>query len=598
MLKSNLTLKRIFSILLTLSLLIFLIFTPSTFSEARMYKLNRKIIHSPKPIVSLYPPKERVKIESLSTENMVVFQNPSGSYTAVIQPTPNSGTILKVNGEETIFQEGVYSFGNWHDNQGNWKVATPYLQYIVTDFYNLANANIIDTRFTKEENPEDFTVARGKMFFTEPWLNEDIDPNDPPDRARFTLPLWWQQSVKEHKGEEPLSSSLAPFEPGDEIWIWIEDRCAPGGGYFYCVKLQIYVYLTEEDYYFASCEEPEDTTEEGADEQDHFEDEELPQLEIDFTYIFPEIAQFGDINRKFETTAGTLSLNPLSGSFEIARNDLSIHIKGGLALNYSRYYNSILKIPTPYGYGWNNNLEQRLFYELASLKVSLVDSMGNVHVFTQDLSFDLNPLPTYTSLESPGLIVENKGAEFVLTKLESGVKIHFGFPSGRIKYITSAKGGRVNYIYSEPNEAGNVIAIEDDYSDRRINFTYDKYGRITSVTDPCGRMHSYEYSQNGDLTKVYNPLGNYVEYTYDSNHNITKVKAFNGAEYNIGYVDPVLGRAFTLSNPCSVMPFEITGGGIDDTITLKDEIGIQTVFQLDNYCNVVSIDLPSTSFPL
>lgn len=50
---------------------------------------------------------------------MVVFQNPSGSYTAVIQPTPNSGTILKVNGGEPIFQEGIYSFGNWHDNAGD-----------------------------------------------------------------------------------------------------------------------------------------------------------------------------------------------------------------------------------------------------------------------------------------------------------------------------------------------------------------------------------------------------------------------------------------------------------------------------------------------
>jgi len=571
---------------------VFIIYTPSAFSETKKYKLNRKIPYSPKPLVSLQPPKEKTKIEPLSTDDMVVYQNPSGSYTAVFQPTSNSGTILKVNSEEPIFQEGVYSLGNWHDNQGNWKVAIPYLQYIVTDFYGLANAKVIDTRFKKEENPPDFSVARGKMFFTEPWLNEQIDPNNPPERIKFTQPPGWIQSVKNPKVEKPLSNSLAPFEPGDEIWIWIDDRCAVGGGYFYCIKLQINVYLTAQDYYFASCEEPEDITEEGSDEQDHFEGQELPQLEIEFTYIFPEIAQFGDVNRKFDTSAGTISMNPLSGSFEVARNDVSIHTKGGLALNYSRYYNSILKNPSPRGYGWHNNLEQRLFYELDSLRVSLIDSIGNVHIFSQDLSEDLNPIPTYTSPDSPGLIVENKGTEFVLTKLETGEKIHFGFPSGRIKYITSAKGGKINYIYPAPNEIGNITAIEDDYSKRRINFTYDEYERITSVTDPCGRMYSYEYSQNGDLIKVYNPLENYVEYTYDLNHNITKVKTLNGAEYNVEYIDPIFGRAFTLSNPCSVNPFGINGGGIDDTIILQDEIGIQTVFQLDNYCNVLSVDYP------
>lgn len=429
------------------------------FSETRIYKLNRKIPRSPKPIISLQPPKEKTKIEPLSTDDMTVYQNQSGSYTAVFQPTSNSGTILKENSEDPIFQEGIYSFGNWHDNQGNWKVAIPYLQYKITDLFNLGNVKIRDTRLKKEENPEDFRVARGKMFFTEPWLDNQIDPDDPPERIKFTQPSGWMQSVKEPKVEKPLSNSLAPFEPGDEIWIWIEDRCAVGGGYFYCIKLQINVYLTEDDYYSASCEEPEDITEEGADEQDHFEGEELPQLEIEFTNVFPNIVQFGEVNRKFDTSAGTLSMNPLSGSFEVARSDVSIHTKGGLALNYSRYYNSTLKTANPYGYGRYNNLEQRLFYELDFFKVSLRDSIGNVYVFSQDLSQDLNPLPTYTSPESPGLIVENNGTEFVLTKLETGEKIHFGFPSGRIKYITSAKGGKINYIYPAPNEIGNITAI-------------------------------------------------------------------------------------------------------------------------------------------
>ena len=56
----------------------FIIYTPSAFSETKKYKLNRKIPHSPKPLVSLQPPKEKTKIEPLSTDDMVVYQNPSG----------------------------------------------------------------------------------------------------------------------------------------------------------------------------------------------------------------------------------------------------------------------------------------------------------------------------------------------------------------------------------------------------------------------------------------------------------------------------------------------------------------------------------------
>ena len=84
----------------------------------------------------------------------------------------------------------------------------------------------------------------------------------------------------------------------------------------------------------------------------------------------------------------------------------------------------------------------------------------------------------------------------------------------------------------EDDNAGRLYDVNDH---RDVNegggvtrFSYDRVGRVVSVTDPCARTAGYEYNNRGLRTKLIYPDGSNVTYEYDALGRLAKVK-YNGS---------------------------------------------------------------------
>ncbi len=111
-------------------------------------------------------------------------------------------------------------------------------------------------------------------------------------------------------------------------------------------------------------------------------------------------------------------------------------------------------------------------------------------------------------------------------------------------------------------------------------------GRVTSMTDPLGRVTSYQYDGNGRLTRVTQDEGNYVEYSYDARGNVTGTRRRdkNGASGN----DIVTSASYdaSCSNPVTCnLPNSVT-----------DARGFTTDYAYDStHGGATSVTLPAPS---
>jgi RHS repeat-associated protein len=112
---------------------------------------------------------------------------------------------------------------------------------------------------------------------------------------------------------------------------------------------------------------------------------------------------------------------------------------------------------------------------------------------------------------------------------------------GLIKYIRSQFGGEIEVIR---NAQGQATQLKDNYSGRYLEFTYDTYGRLVSVSAPESRNWTYTYNVNGllstatnpisgtwnyeysenKLSKITNPRGNDTYFTYDTNNKVNNIQ--------------------------------------------------------------------------
>jgi RHS repeat-associated protein len=239
----------------------------------------------------------------------------------------------------------------------------------------------------------------------------------------------------------------------------------------------------------------------------------------------------------------------------------TIQSTSGRTLDFSLTYNtynadgSRAQVDTVMGYGWTHSYNVFLFSQLSSM--FRFDGKGRV------TRYKLGPGGSF--ITAPGYfetLVQNNDGSFTLTKKD---KTSFTFaaitntpflvagPVYRLISIVDRNGNTTTLTYT----AGNLTSITDTYG-RTLSLAYNAQNKMTSVTDPDGRMTTFQYDATGHkLTKITDPNGKSIQYGYNVLYQLTSKtdKAGRTFLYSYANTEPVAvkdsngtARA-TLSNP-------------------------------------------------
>ena len=174
---------------------------------------------------------------------------------------------------------------------------------------------------------------------------------------------------------------------------------------------------------------------------------------------------------------GQDGINPASGNVSFSVTDIVMDIPG-LSHDMARTYNSQNTEPTAMGRGWTFGFEGHCEVYSDGVIVYLPD--GSAHVF-------LLKDGQYIGEGSRSKLTRNQDNTFVLTKPD------------QIKYWF---------------DKDNTLSCIEDRNGNRTETAYTN-GKISSFTDPTGRVYQIETNQNGQITKITDPMGGSVNYAYD-----------------------------------------------------------------------------------
>ena len=266
----------------------------------------------------------------------------------------------------------------------------------------------------------------------------------------------------------------------------------------------------------------------------------------------PPVSQVSDTSGSLSDSEGNLSETVSASMTKSA---------GGRTLDFSLTYNtydadgSRAQVDTVMGYGWTHSYNVFLFSQLGSL--FRFDGNGRV------TRYKLGPGGSFTA--APGYfetLVQNADGSFTLTKKDKTAFTFAAIPNTpflvagpvyRLTSIVDRNGNTTTLTYT----AGDLTSIIDTYG-RSLILAYTAQNKLTSVTDPDGRITTFQYDATGHkLTKITDPNGKSIQYSYNVLYQLTSKtdKAGRIFSYSYGNTEPLAvkdhngtARA-TLSNP-------------------------------------------------
>jgi YD repeat-containing protein len=271
-----------------------------------------------------------------------------------------------------------------------------------------------------------------------------------------------------------------------------------------------------------------------------------------------------------------------TGFFYLTKVDMVL--PGIIPLTVTRTYRTNLTNAGPFGLGTSWDYDRFLQPPPnGSPDALLLFSPGN----RQDL-FARQPDGTFINPTSPalrGAVVTVAGGIRAL-RYKDGTTLRFRTNDGLLMSQTDRNG---NTVFITRDSQGRVTTLTEP-AGRLLTFSYTGTNlRIDRITDPLGRTVQYTYDGQGRLTSVTDPAGGLTQYTYNANHRMLTLTDPRGITFLTNEYDSA-GRVVRQTQADGgVFTFEFTMTGEFITSTkATDPRGNSTLSRFNADRNLVS----------
>ncbi|MCK4660605.1 MAG: RHS repeat protein [Phycisphaerae bacterium] len=207
---------------------------------------------------------------------------------------------------------------------------------------------------------------------------------------------------------------------------------------------------------------------------------------------------------------GADPVNTSTGNFTHKETDLSIASRG-LALEFSRHYNSRNSKPGPLGPAWTHSYNIVLEDGLPDDQVTVRWGDGRTVYWTDDLQGGYEP--TYAGCND--VLVKNGDGTWMLTR--KNLEVYRFDSGGRLTSIADQNENTITLAYNDPSVPDFVTGVTDP-AGRTLVLDFNSNGLLGSVTDFASPPRTVQYSYTGGrLTQVTDALGNTIGYGYNGN---------------------------------------------------------------------------------
>ncbi|SKC09323.1 RHS repeat-associated core domain-containing protein [Lachnospiraceae bacterium] len=218
------------------------------------------------------------------------------------------------------------------------------------------------------------------------------------------------------------------------------------------------------------------------------------------------------------TVFGSDPVNMTEGNYVAHFEDISLG--GNPPLSFLRYYNARSGEISVMGRGWSHSFDQKLTVDnedadIDAITIKKSDGCEYLYYKYKD------GVITQEAHGEPA-ILKKSGRGWVLV-YQDGKKEHFN-EEGWFVDCSYISGGKIKI--SRDSEYPERVSKVTSINGNRLEFSYDKSGRLLSVTDQAGRNVKYEYVDD-ILTAVCDISGSVCHISYDQNKRLTSIKRDN-----------------------------------------------------------------------
>ncbi|MCM1467360.1 MAG: PKD domain-containing protein, partial [Alistipes sp.] len=157
---------------------------------------------------------------------------------------------------------------------------------------------------------------------------------------------------------------------------------------------------------------------------------------------------------------------------------------------------------------------------------------------------------------------------------------------GNVLTETDASGKITQGTYdTRTGQLVSMVHNVNTVNEAKYTYTYDKAGRLVSVTDPLLGTSSYTYDKTGNIETLTDPNGGVTKYTYDAMGKITEICNAVGSTSRYQYDENGL---LLVSENARGQKTDYTYDALGRTVSFTDEAGSVKYFY-DNNGNLLSV---------